>query len=197
MQEQEKKDRECVLHQKLEIDRLTQENIRLSAEAERLTQTLVRLNEEATKSPSVPENIDQQYIEPGLSMLGSIDIRDIQKLSEALWVKMDQDLIRIRDLALDTGKGVEKSKTSNIPAAAENMCDRFNIRYDVKDGDNVYWNQVNDYSRPKKERFLDLLLFRRWYLERPGKNENGHSTFRLLFWLGIVYRLLEMRELWE
>lgn len=196
MQEQAKKDNELVLHQKLEIERLTQENIRLNAEADRLSRAAARREEEITKSPAAIEKTTN--IELGLSMLGSIDIRDVQKLSKAHWEKMDQDLIRIRDLALDTNKGGEISKTSSIPAATENMCDRFNIRYDVKDGNTVYWSQVNDQSRPKKERFLNLLLYRRWYLERPGKNhsDGGHSTFRLVFWLGIVYRLLEMRELW-
>lgn len=173
-----------------EIERLKNENTRLSKEADRVTAELER-------SKETPK------LEPGLSMLGSINILDVAKLNGEEWKKLDVELQRLRDevLTMDGVRENELSKRQRIPVAAENLCDRFDIRYDVKQGVETHteWlGLITNTQRPNKERFLEFVHHRKWYLERPDRNAKigGYSTYRYVFWLNVVYRLLEMRNLW-
>lgn len=177
------------------LEAIREENNRLLAENRRLIVEIARNQDEIKglegKIASKPK------IEPGLAMLGSINILDVQNLDEAAREQFDAELVKIRDAILyPAGHEGEYAKRDSIPARVENLFDRLDIRYDVKDGAANQWLSILDQSRPKKDRFLDLILHRRWFLQRPDHNKGGFSTYRLIFWLNIVYRLLDMRGLW-
>lgn len=172
-------------------ERLIVENAHLTAELACSQDEIKRL--EAQAKTSTPK------IEPGLAMLGSINVLDIQNLDDEHKKKMDSELIQLRDMILHpAGHAGEHSKRDSVPARVESLFDRLDIRYDVKDGAWHQWGAIIDTSRPRKDRFLDLVLHRRYALERPDLNheKGGYCTYRLIFWLNVVYRLLDMRELW-
>lgn len=185
----------------LRLKRNEKEVARLSGEVEQLKADSSGSKTEKDSSNSNSSGNSNRRVPCGYSMLGCINVADVQDLTPQEWVKVDAELIELREAVLNINTEIkERTKMDTIPAKTEYLCDKFGIRYDVTETEYVYWRDITNVYRPNRDRFLELLLYRRFYLENYSKNgegAGGPSSYRLVFWLNFIYRMLEARELWN